>query len=441
MIFLSILAARLVSGVLRAFRRGATTLPGRVALFFQYDILTALSRSTRVICVTGTNGKTTTCALLEHALKGAGKSCFVNKSGANMLTGVTTAFLENSTVFGRCRKDFAILECDENSLPLISRYVDAEIIAVTNIFRDQLDRYGEVTHTLGAIKSSIENTPTATLVLNADCPLTHSLSRCRNASLHFGIDGNYGGADISEARYCPQCAAELQYNSRVFAHLGDYRCPRCGYQRGKVDIKARDIVVLGENGARFELGTDDTFYPFQTSLGGIYNVYNIICAATVLRALGVGDVMLLGDFSGAFGRMENFADENSRVLLLLVKNPVGFSSCAAYAAKLTGYENLIIALNDNAADGRDVSWIWDAELDCLRSTAYRIYTFGTRAGDMTLRLKYNYLTVTETVEGDNPALLEHIISGENTVIMANYTAMMRIRPALRRRFGGKEFWE
>lgn len=441
MIFISIMAARLVSGVLRLFRRGATTLPGRVALFFKYDILTALSRSTRVICVTGTNGKTTTCALLEHALKAAGKSCFVNKSGANMLTGVTSALIENCTLFGRCRRDFAILECDENSLPLISRYVDAEIIAVTNIFRDQLDRYGEVTHTLGAIRSSIDNTPTATLVLNADCPLTNSLSRCKNNCIRFGINGNYEGVDISEARYCPVCSAELKYDSRVYAHLGNYRCPRCAYARGNADIEASTVELLGENGANFTITSGNNAAEFNTSLGGIYNVYNIICAAAVLSALGIDEVNLLGGFSGAFGRMESFSDGNSRVLLLLVKNPVGLSSCAEYAAKLKGYDNIVIALNDNAADGRDVSWIWDADIDALCGINARFYTFGTRAADMTLRLKYNYIDVADTIDGDNPSLLDNLISRGNTMILANYTAMMKIRPALRRRFGGKEFWE
>ncbi|MBR2277817.1 MAG: DUF1727 domain-containing protein, partial [Eubacterium sp.] len=135
----AILAARLVSGVLRLFNKGATTLPGRVALYIKYDILTRLSQGVHIICVTGTNGKTTTCAMIENALTSSGYSAFLNKSGANMLTGVTTAFLQNSSLFGKCRKDFAVLECDEKSLPAISRYIDADVLAVTNIFRDQLD--------------------------------------------------------------------------------------------------------------------------------------------------------------------------------------------------------------------------------------------------------------------------------------------------------------
>ena len=442
MLFLAILSARLTSGVLRLFKRGATTLPGRAALFFKYDILTRLAQSVRVICVTGTNGKTTTCALLEHALKTADKSYFINKSGANMLSGVTTAFVLSSTLFGRCKKEFAILECDENSLPLISRYLDAEVLAVTNIFRDQLDRYGEVTHTLGAISNSIKNMPYTHLVLNADCPLTNSLSLLGNDFSRFGVSAALDEIDISEARYCPVCSAELTYDSRVFAHLGAYRCKKCGYNRGEVNFEARDITLLGENGAEFTLVSNGAATPASTTLGGIYNVYNYVCAAAVLDVLGIGGAYALSDFSGAFGRTEYFKNGEKSVLLMLIKNPVGFSSCASYASKLSGTDCIIVAINDNAADGRDVSWLWDSDIDSLCGVSADFYTFGVRAHDMTLRLKYNGIAVCQTLSGENMSeLMNTVMQYNSTVILANYTAMMKIRKALRRTFGGKEFWE
>ncbi|MBR3149571.1 MAG: DUF1727 domain-containing protein [Eubacterium sp.] len=442
MIFFAILSARITSFFLRLFGKGATTLPGRAALFFKYDILTKLSQSVRVICVTGTNGKTTTCALLNYALENADKSCFINKSGANMLSGVTTAFVLNSTLFGRCKKDFAILECDENSLPLISRYLDAEVLAVTNVFRDQLDRYGEVTHTLGAIENSIRNMPCATLALNADCPLTYSLSRFDNDTVTFGVNGNFGGVDISEARYCPVCSAELLYDSRVFAHLGKYRCKRCGYSRKNADYEAENITLLGENGSEFTLKANGTNTPVSLTLGGIYNVYNYICAAAVLDVLGVGSASSLCGFEGAFGRTEYFRNDKTSVLLMLVKNPVGFSSCASYASKIKGADSIIIAINDNAADGRDVSWLWDSDIDCLSSVNARFYTFGLRAWDMTLRLKYGGIDVCETLDGEDMSKLMKIVkSSRYTIVLANYTSMMKIRKSLRRYFGGKEFWE
>ncbi len=438
----AILAARLVSSVLRLFNKGATTLPGRVALYFKYDILTRLSQGVHIICVTGTNGKTTTCAMIENALTSSGYSAFLNKSGANMLTGVTTAFLQNSSVFGKCRKDFAVLECDENSLPAISRYIDADVFAVTNIFRDQLDRYGEVSHTLDVIKKSVLNMPETHLVINADCPLTYSLSLLENGFTTFGVDADFDLIDVSEARYCPVCSSELRYTTRVFSHLGRFTCDKCGFCRIEPDFAAQEVTVNGESGSSFVLSQKGKKTPQSISLSGIYNVYNYLCATAVLSFATSGKVSVSGSFSGAFGRQETFTDGERKVLLLLVKNPVGMSSCAAYTASLKDFDCTVLALNDNAADGRDVSWIWDCDFDPLCSMQTEFYTFGTRASDMTLRLKYSDIAVQNTLDSEDMASLMQIINNyENTVILANYTAMMKIRKTLRKHFGGKEFWQ
>ena len=192
----------------------------------------------------------------------------------------------------------------------------------------------------------------------------------------------------------------------------------------------------------FTVSANGVSVPCKTSLGGVYNVYNFVCAAAVLGAVGISDVSLLTGFSGAFGRMETFSDNTCRVMLMLVKNPVGFSSCAAYAASLKNVDRVLLALNDNAADGRDVSWIWDSELDSLCSLKCDFYTFGVRADDMTVRLKYNGITVADTLCGEDMSALIHLVKqGGFSVIIANYTAMMKLRRALRRTFGGKEFWQ
>ena len=442
MIFLALVFARLTAAFLRLFNKGATTLPGRVALFFKYDILTVLSRGVHIICVTGTNGKTTTCALIENALTSAGYSCFLNKSGANMLTGVTTAFIANCTLFGRCKKDFAVLECDENSLPVISRYIDADVLAVTNISRDQLDRYGEVSHTLNVIKQSAKNMPTARLVINADCPLTNSLTSLDNVCTTFGVDADFDLIDVREARFCPLCNRELRYLSRVFSHLGNYRCDGCGYCRKPPDFEAQGVIANGENGSSFILCARGKKTPQRIALCGVYNIYNFVCAAAVLQVATGGKVTAPDGFAGAFGRQETFKTGSGSVLLMLVKNPVGFSSCAEYAASLQAVDSVVLALNDNAADGRDVSWIWDSDFDSLCTMRAAFYTFGTRATDMTVRLKYNGIATAGTLDGeDMSALLQVINAADNTVILANYTAMMKIRKTLRKYFGGKEFWQ
>jgi len=442
MIF-TIIVSKLTAKLLRFFNKGATTLPGRVALFLKYNILNRLSRGVRIICVTGTNGKTTSCALLEHALNKLGKSYFINKSGANMLSGVATAFLMNCSIFGRCKKEYAILECDENSLPEISRYLDAVIVAVTNIFRDQLDRYGELDGAFNSIISGINNMPKALLVLNADCPITYSLSeKCENDVYTFGVNADCIQSAVSDSRFCPICGGELEYKSRVYAQLGDFFCPVCAYKRVYPELCISDIRE-SDGGYGFIINQMSDATPASTMLGGFYNIYNFACAAAVLSSLGIYKNGLLDDFSGAFGRMERFYCCENEILLMLVKNPVGFSNCICYAAKLEDKYNLVFALNDNEADGCDVSWIWDTSFSLLEGRTGKVFTIGRRSYDMALRLKYDGIITDFAINGEDYNLLVKEIKNENRdfIIFANYTSMMNMRKFLIEAFGGKEFWE
>ena len=440
MIF-SIITAKLIARLLRVFHFGATTLPGRIALGLKYNVLNRLSRGVKIICVTGTNGKTTTCALLEYAMQKQGLSYFINKSGANMISGVATSFIENCNVFGRCKREYAILECDENSLPEISRYIDAEIVAVTNIFRDQLDRYGEMDSALNSIIKGIENMPDSLLILNADCPLTYSISsRCGNRFLTFGINADYSLGAVSESRFCPICRGALKYNTAVYAQLGDYYCSRCSYKRKTPDVFIGSIFENPDCTSSFVINGCELA---RTSLGGIYNIYNYCCAAAVLKALCIYSHGIFGEFSGAFGRMERFYFGNNKILLLLVKNPVGFSNCINYVLKLKGEYNLVFALNDNEADGCDVSWIWDTDFSGLRGKSEKVLTIGRRAYDMALRLKYDGISVFYAIDGEdyNRLIKELKSDKKDCVIFANYTSMMNMRKRFVDAFGGKEFWE
>ena len=220
-------AAKLCEKLLRLLGRGATTFPGKLALFLKKDILSFLSRGVKVIAVTGTNGKTTTARIIETGLKKAGKSCFLNRSGANLITGVTAAFISNCDIHGRCRYEYAVLECDENALKKISLYVDAQILVVTNIFRDQLDRYGEVSSTLNAIKTGAENMKNALLVLNADDPLSFSLSRAGRQYVSFGINKSLSLGGKGESEFCVFCSTPYNYSFRTYCQLGGFSCPSC----------------------------------------------------------------------------------------------------------------------------------------------------------------------------------------------------------------------
>jgi UDP-N-acetylmuramyl tripeptide synthase len=437
---ISIIIAKIIYYILRLFGRGATTLPGKIALDLKYNILNRLSKGVSIICVTGTNGKTTTCALLERAMKDNKLSYFINKSGANMLSGVATAFIVNSNIFGHCKKDYAILECDENSLPLISRYIDANVVVVTNVFRDQLDRYGEVNHTLSKIKQGIDYMPNSVVVLNADCPLTYSLSKmCNNKMLTFGITADFGGDIMSDNRFCPCCDNELKYHSRVYAQLGDYYCTHCGYHRIKPNVCVDEIAEINQNGSTFFVNGS----VHSISLGGIYNIYNYICALAVLDALDINEPKSLCDFDGAFGRMERFKNGEQVILLMLVKNPVGLSNCIKYVSKIKGDVDLAFALNDNDADGRDVSWIWDADFKPLNVKNSFVHTVGLRSYDMAIRLKYDNINISEIIDGEKYDKLLEIIKNSNRdfAVLSTYTSMMNMRHVFINHFGGKEFWQ
>ncbi|MBQ9228367.1 MAG: DUF1727 domain-containing protein [Eubacterium sp.] len=441
---IAVLIAKLTALLLRLLHRGATTLPGKLALRLRPNILSRLSRGVRVICVTGTNGKTTTCALLAHAMQQCGSSYFVNRGGANMLTGVVTAFIMNCTVTGKCRKDYAILECDESSLPLITANLNAAVIAVTNLFRDQLDRYGEISHTLAKIKEGIAACPNAVLILNGDCPLTYSIADAfPNRVLTFGINDDIGmAAVVSDNRHCPRCGTLLRYQSRVFAQLGNFYCPHCGYCRRTPDCAAADISASAL-GSGFLLCMPEETALCTTALGGIYNVYNFLTAATVLRAVGIRHTDCLCSFTGAFGRMERFRCGKHTVLLLLVKNPVGLSSCIRYICTVKNAPSMCFALNDNEADGTDVSWIWDCDFTPIAMKNPQVCTAGIRAEDMALRLKYDNIHVTDIFSGNSyDDLTDHIAAADSDfVVFASYTVMMQLRRHFIRRFGGKEFWE
>lgn len=426
---------RLSEKLLRLFGRGATSFPGKLALFLKKDILKSLSRGVRIIAVTGTNGKTTTCAMIESALKKAGVSCFLNRSGANLITGVTAAFIANCNLFGRCRYDCAVLECDENALKKISLYIDAQILVVTNIFRDQLDRYGEVSSTLAAIREGAGNMKNALLVLNADDPLTFSLSRLGNPYVSFGISKRLSLGGRGESEFCPFCGTAYEYAFRTYSQLGGFYCPSCGYARETPDYSAEEVFLQDPDTSSFFAVFRGKAALVSVNLGGIYNVYNALAAAAALREFGVelSDVEnALSEFGGAFGRMERF--ENVR--MLLVKNPAGFTQTVNYIKPLAVH-NLIFVLNDNDADSKDVSWIWDAQID-IGDHVENVYAFGIRSGDMALRLKYAGIQAKIIKNYDE---FKKITSQPDTVIIPTYTAMMALRPYFAHRSGKKEFWQ
>ena len=454
-VLISCLVCRFVHFVLQKMGRGATTLPGRVALKVKRNILSDLSKNVKVIIVTGTNGKTTSCRIIEEGLKTAGKTYFINKSGANLITGITSSFIMNSTVTGKNKYEYAIVECDENAFREVSRYIRADVVLVTNVFRDQLDRYGEVTHTLNAIKESVKNLPNATICLDADCSLTYSMSReIPNKIITFGVntpfEKNAKAPEISDAKYCIFCKNEYDYTYHTYGHLGGFVCKSCGYSRPNPDFAVTSVEELKQNHSVVVASFNGNKNLVKVNIGGAYNVYNAIGCAAGLSALGIDDATIikaLESFNGAFGRMEQFTSGENKINVILVKNPAGFSQTMNFLKSIDDDFTMILSLNDNAADGRDISWIWDVDFNGIfeRPNVKDIYVTGKRCYDMAIRVKYEGVGDREikVIENEDYNKLVDIATsqGRDVYIVPTYTSMMAMRPTIAKRLGGKEFWE
>ncbi len=449
---LAIICCKLIRLALRLMGRGGTALPGKVALRICPDMLSRLARGVTVAVVTGTNGKTTTCRMLEKMLRDAGKDCFANRSGSNLERGITADFVSNAGLFGRPRRKLAVIECDEAAFRRVCGELAPKVCVVTNVFRDQLDRYGEVTHTLGAIREGLEHAAHATVCLNADCSLTASLAPCAPDRVRFfGVDAPLAGSasDVSDAPRCIVCGAQYEYDYHTFAHLGGFRCPKCGYGRTEPDVAVLSVEELTAEGSAAEMRVDGEVYAAAVDLPGGYNLYNAAAAVAAATALGVaaeGAVGSLARLESGFGRMERFALGNARVTMVLVKNPAGCDRAIDFLRTLTGGLTAVFCLNDNLADGTDVSWIWDAGFERLFSPgapAMDIIVSGTRSEDMLLRLKYagadaEHARLIRSTEELVAALAE--AEGE-VCVLPTYTAMLPLRAALAERCGGKEFWK
>lgn len=454
-VFFSCLICRFVHFVLQKMGRGATTMPGRVALKVKRNILSDLSKDVKVIIVTGTNGKTTSCRIIEEGLKKAGKTYFINKSGANLITGITSSFIMNSTVTGKKKYDYAIVECDENAFREVSRYIHCDVVLVTNVFRDQLDRYGEVTHTLNAIKESVKNLPNAVICLDADCSLTYSMSReIPNKIVTFGVDvpfdENAKAPEISDAKYCIFCKNEYDYTYHTYGHLGGFVCKKCEYSRPQPDFSVKSVEDLKQNYSIVTADFNGDVNFVKINIGGAYNVYNAIGCAAGLSSLGIDNktiISALETFNGAFGRMEQFSSGDNKINVILVKNPAGFSQTMNFIKSVEEDFTLILSLNDNAADGRDISWIWDVDFCSIfeKTNLKNLYVIGKRCYDMAVRVKYegtNGRKIQVIENEDYNKLVDIAVSqGNDVYIVPTYTSMMAMRPVIAKRLGGKEFWE
>ncbi|MCR5575471.1 MAG: MurT ligase domain-containing protein [Oscillospiraceae bacterium] len=451
--FLAIVLCKLLRFVSRLLHRGGTAMPGRWAQRICPGLLGILSRDVKVVVITGTNGKTTSARMIEQAFADEGKDYFANRSGANLLSGITTEFVMNSTLSGRCRKEYAVIECDEAASVSVFPLLKPRVIVVTNLFRDQLDRYGEVTHTLANVRTGIQGAPEATLCLNADCSLTASLADdLPNKHVFFGIEPGAcpsgEKSELSDAPHCIRCKTEYQYDFITYGHLGAFRCPSCGYCRPAADYAVTDVTEQSAEGSVIVLNAHGKSCLAQVNLPALYNVYNAAGAVAAVTEMGLGTeagIRAIEHFKCGFGRMENFALGKAGAKMMLVKNPAGCNQVLDFLCQIKKPFALVVCLNDRGADGTDVSWIYDAAFEKLVDCASylgQLAVSGDRAADMAVRLKYAGVAPKALhIERDYEKLVSWIDAQEVPVfIIPTYTAMLELREAVIRKVGGDEFW-
>jgi lipid II isoglutaminyl synthase (glutamine-hydrolysing) len=443
-----LVAARAVGAAARMAGRGGTSLPGRVLMRAEPHAIARLAarlpRGSAI--VSATNGKTTTAAMVASVLARTGTRLVHNRAGANMAGGVAAAL----AAAARRPGDMGLFEVDEFWLGPVARELRPRAVLLGNLFRDQLDRYGEleiIADRWAEIVAGLD--PGTQLVLNADDPLIADLGRHRDA-LYFGVqDDSLALAELqhaSDSKHCRRCGAAYAYEAAYLAHLGRYACPRCGARRPDPVVAAEAVELRGIRAAAFTLRTADGARRVELPLPGLYNVYNAVGAAALCLALGVAtdDVVAgLEAVEPAFGRAETIELHGRPTSILLVKNPAGANEVLRTLA-LEGRElDLFGVLNDGIADGRDVSWVWDADWELLAPRLRRMTCSGTRAAELALRLKYAgadpaRLHVVEELEAGLDAALA---AGDGPLYaLPTYTALLELRDLLARRGQAQEYW-
>lgn len=443
---ISILSAKFTLFLTKTILKGGTTFPGRVALKIDKNILSKISKGYKVILVTGTNGKTTTTSMIYNIIKESGHPVITNNTGANLFPGIVTTFVDNFKFGSKVKDNYAVIEVDEANLKYITEYITPEVITVTNLFRDQLDRYGEVYTTLNKILEGIYNVPETTLVLNGDESLLGKLD-LKNPVHFYGFDKAVNDNKTIEinadAKFCKFCKTPYEYNFVTYNHLGDFYCPNCGYKRSDLMYAVTDIIDINADKSTVK------FNDLEVSINqsGTYNIYNGLCAYSIAKELGISDSAIkksLENQSSSFGRQETINIEGKDVKIFLVKNPAGYNQSLDTICLNKEKFAAAFLLNDNYADGQDVSWIWDVDFEKLTETNIdEVYISGLRAYDMAVRLKTADLNPNKfVIEEQYEALTEAIKNGrcDKLYILATYTAMINYRKYLHSKGYIKNLW-
>lgn len=473
---LALAGARLVSQTTRMLGRGGgTALPGLVAERIDPRALGKLGARFRgdALVIGGTNGKTTTAHMVATILGQANRRVVHNRAGSNLVRGVLAALSANSSLAGQPRGDTAVIEADEAALPAIVEGLRPRLLLFNNLFRDQLDRYGELDHIARRWRAAVDRLDErTTLLVNADDPMLAGVVEGARARVrYFGVTLPESSPLLlatlphaADAAICGRCGGRLAYHQLYLSHLGNWHCPRCGHARPQLAVTARDVTLHGLTSLSLTIAVEDenpaagpadapARFAVEAPLPGFYNAYNTLAAVTAGLAFGAEPATIasaLGRFTGAFGRVERIEVQGRELVLMLVKNPTGFNEVLRMlvdADSTVRTAPILLVINDLDADGRDVSWLWDVDFELLTSDSSPLHTAGLRGPDMAVRLKYagvDTARVTSHDPDDLRAALVRFIEAappDGTLyVLPTYTAMLEIRRFLTGMGVAREFW-
>lgn len=437
-----------LTGVLsrRLGRGGGTTLPGRVLLGLEPGVLKRLGSGLEhgSVLVSGTNGKTTTSSMLTGIVRDSGEPIIANSAGSNMPWGIVTALIEGKGKMG-------LFEVDEAWLPEVAESLSPRVILLNNLFRDQLDRYGE-TETIAQRWSEMASDSTATFAVNADDPLVSAVGdSAAHGKVYFGVEDRSLGLDQPEhardAKHCRSCGQPLDFEVSFIGHLGIWSCPACGSSRPQPQVSASEVELHGMEGISALVTAPGGTARLRLPIPGLYNLYNALGAIAAAHALGIElDVAVrsLGTIRAVFGRVERVRFDGKEAAIVLIKNPVGANEVLRTLAVDERRMSLWIALNDRIADGRDVSWIWDADFERLAGHVDQVVCSGTRASEMALRLKYagfptGSVLVDDSIGSSFDSILER--TDGDLFALPTYTALLELKDHLSSSKGLGNFWE
>jgi UDP-N-acetylmuramyl tripeptide synthase len=457
---LAISAGKLAGASGRFFRiGGGTSLPGMIARRIDPNVLKSIVGASKAkkIVITGSNGKTTTARMTAAIADASGQRVSQNRTGSNMLQGVTSVAVNFADIFGRLDSDVLLFEIDEGTMPLVLPEIEPDVVVITNIFRDQLDRYGELYSVAKALNKLLESLPaSSTIILNGNDPQVANFGQNAKARrLFFGLESKDVGTPVPEQSAdiirCIHCQEDLLYEVAYMSHLGIYRCPNCGYTLPKLDIAATSIQLApdGEGPTHVTMRTPEGELQFDIPLPGLHNVYN--AAAAIGAGLAAGFNMekvaaAIGNIRPAFGRLEKIQAGDQTIYLAFVKNPTSFNLMLRLIAKHPGQKHLLLAASHTIVDGEDFAWLWDVDIEDLAPDILDVVCSGNKPEELAMRLKYaevpvDKIQLIEDREAALDAALKNAGPGGTLYIMCSYTPTHELRRIMQKRGWVRHFWE